>query len=319
MNEAPAVLTAFLDLTIKLSNLVSIARRLQDPLAEYVKIEPSHLGVGMYQHSINEKDLDKALDLVVRECVSYVGVDVNTASQELLEKVSGLNSTIAKNVLLGRAEIGRFQSREELMLVRGIDSQVFEQCAGFINVYQNESISNRAKVPYQSLDATMVHPESYDLAKKIISFVGYGLADVGTNDFCNAVDQNKIQIARYFETRPHVESVIEALSRPLHYDMRKGRMGAIFRQSCRTIQDLADGMSLTGVVNNVTDFGAFVDIGVGINGLIHLSALPKNSTDDIHMLLQINCHVDVTVSNVDIVRDKIGLRLNAINGIPLQM
>uniref|UniRef100_A0A914X2D2 HHH domain-containing protein n=1 Tax=Plectus sambesii TaxID=2011161 RepID=A0A914X2D2_9BILA len=118
----------------------------------------------MYQHSINEKDLDKALDLVVRECVSYVGVDVNTASQELLEKVSGLNSTTAKNLLLRRAEIGHFQSRKDLMSVNGINPQVFEQCAGFINIYQNEEKSN--EVTYQPLDATMVHPESYDLAEE---------------------------------------------------------------------------------------------------------------------------------------------------------
>uniref|UniRef100_A0A914VHL8 S1 motif domain-containing protein n=1 Tax=Plectus sambesii TaxID=2011161 RepID=A0A914VHL8_9BILA len=295
-------------LDINIRSAVSIARRLQDPLAEYVKIDPKHLGVGMYQHSLNEKDLHRSLDTVVRECVSSVGVDANTCSLELLQKVAGLNRRTATNVLAYREQHTRIRSRDELRGIAGIGPKSFEQCAGFINVYDGddgmttrkeddgEPSTKRRRLnargndhSYCPLDATTVHPESYSLAKKLIAYVGCLLDDVGTEKLRRQLIASKDRLFADASVRDEAQLrlVFDALVQPLRFDLRRAFAGPVFRDSFKTIASLSAGDRLDGIITNVTDFGAFVDVGVGSNGLVHRSSLAREDADNMAKLLQV--------------------------------
>ncbi|XP_063991418.1 S1 RNA-binding domain-containing protein 1 isoform X2 [Diachasmimorpha longicaudata] len=290
---------------------ISIARRLQDPLAELVKIEPKHLGVGMYQHDLPEKQLMNKLNEVVMEAASFVGVDVNTASQCLLRRVAGLSETKAANIIEWRRENGPFVNRNQLMSVKGIGAKSFEQCAGFIRIQPETA---QAKSPIRSkknrlnyLDQTWIHPESYAVALSLIKDCGLDCKDIGTRSFISSI---KAYATRGYGTltkalktdETTLEIIIKGLTMARDEDIRSQNNVPLFRKSLRSMDDLVVGSALSGEVRNVTHFGAFVDIGVGKDGLIHVSQL-KGET------LKIGQRVDVKVQNIEAKRGRIGLIL----------
>ncbi|MBR4580978.1 MAG: RNA-binding transcriptional accessory protein, partial [Lachnospiraceae bacterium] len=248
---------------VNLRSAVSIARRLQDPLAELVKIEPKAIGVGQYQHDMPQKRLEESLDAVVEDCVNAVGVDLNTASPSLLKRVSGLNATIAKNIVTYREENGIYTSRKQVLKVPKLGPKAYEQCAGFLRVVESKNI----------LDRTGVHPESYDAAEKLLSICGYTLDDVKEGKISDLAKK----ASAYGEEKaaaecgigvPTLKDIIKELMKPGR-DPRENLPAPIFRQDLLDLKDLKPGMVLTGTVRNVVDFGAFVDIGVHQDGLVH--------------------------------------------------
>ncbi|KAL3268224.1 hypothetical protein HHI36_007348 [Cryptolaemus montrouzieri] len=294
---------------------VSLARRLQDPLAELVKVDPQHLGVGMYQHDMKKKLLKEALSEVVSECVSFVGVDLNTASQCLLKGIAGLTDKRAAQIIEHREENGPFTHRKELLKIKGIGERTFQQCAGFLRVgpitLQEENSfyrdSNTTK-----LDRTIIHPESYDVARKLLKKIKLKEDNIGSNEFIVKVNSilptlNISELSNEFETDDEVlKLILDALGKPLNYDLRSEyNFKPLFKKGVTRIEDLEVGATLSGRVNNVTTFGSFVDIGVNVDGLIHVSGLKGRS-------LGIGDLVNVKIRNVDVGRKRIGLELESI-------
>lgn len=299
---------------------VSIARRLQDPLAEYVKVDPKSLGVGMYQHSLPEKKLIAKLDEVIMEAVSFVGVDVNTASQCLLRRVAGLSDKKAANIIQYRKENGPFLSREAVKKVSAIGPKTFEQCAGFIRIMpETATVSSKIKSPkggrtpdeikkFNLLDQTWIHPESYKIAREFISACGIDLKNLGSREFISAVNifcghQGISVLAKRFKTdETTLEVIVKSLNMKKGEDIRSKNNAPAFRKSVRSIDDLTVGCLLSGIIRNVVHFGAFVDIGVGKDGLIHSKNLDRQE-------LTIGQKVDVKVQQLDKQTKRIGLLL----------
>ena len=293
----------FPDYDVSLRSAVSIARRLQDPLAELVKIDPKSIGVGQYQHDMPKARLEESLDGVVEYCVNTVGVDLNTASAPLLERVSGLNKTTAKNIVAYREENGRFTKRNQLMKVSKLGPKAFMMCAGFLRIPGAKD----------KLDSSSVHPESYDIAKKLLAAVGYTTDDIGTDRIKNlAEDAEKIgieKLANQLESGvPTLKDIIAELIKPGR-DMRDDLPSPLLREDVLDMADLKPGMQLKGTVRNVIDFGAFVDIGVHQDGLVHLSQICDRYIRHPSEEVKVGDVVDVWVMNVDINKKRISLTM----------
>ncbi len=288
---------------VSLRSAVSIARRLQDPLAELVKIDPKAIGVGQYQHDMPPKELDAALDGVVEDAVNSVGVDLNTASAPLLSRVSGINATVAKNIVDYRDENGEFKERSQLKKVPKLGAKAFEQCAGFLRVPESKNI----------LDNTGVHPESYSAAKDLLKLCGYSLTDIGTESISDigakieAYGEDKI--AEKLEIGvPTLKDIIKELIQPMR-DPRDELPPPMLRTDVMDMKDLVPGMELKGTVRNVTDFGAFIDIGVHQDGLVHISQITNKFIKHPSEVLKVGQIVTVWVISVDTAKKRISLTM----------
>ncbi len=289
----------FPDLDVSLRGAVSIARRLQDPLAELVKIDPKSIGVGQYQHDVDQTSLAKSLDAVVEDCVNSVGVDVNTASAPLLTRVSGLNRTLADNIVAFRNENGAFKTRTALKKVPRLGPKAFEQAAGFLRIMNGKN----------PLDGSAVHPEAYDLVEKIAERTKRPLkAMIGDRAFLKSVKPSEFADARF--GIPTVTDILNELEKPGR-DPRPEFKTATFQDGVEKISDLKPGMKLEGVVTNVTNFGAFVDIGVHQDGLVHVSELADRFVKDPHEVVKAGNVVEVRVKDVDVPRKRIALTMRS--------
>ena len=279
----------------------SIARRVQDPLAELVKIDPKSIGVGQYQHDMDQKKLGEALGGVVEDCVNKVGVDLNTASAPLLEYISGISKAIAKNIVAYREEHGSFSNRRELLKVSKLGPKAFEQCAGFTRITGGEN----------PLDATSVHPESYEAATKLLEKLGYTAQDIakGSLDGISRQIKNKKAMAEELGIGEiTLEDIVKELEKPAR-DPREEMPKPILRTDVLEMEDLKEGMILKGTVRNVIDFGAFVDIGVHQDGLVHISKMTKRYIKHPLEAVSVGDLVEVTVSAVDLKKQRIGLSM----------
>jgi len=287
----------FPDLDVSLRGAVSIARRLQDPLAELVKIEPKAIGVGQYQHDVSQLKLARSLDAVVEDCVNAVGVDVNTASAALLARISGLNATLANNIVQYRDANGAFVSRAQLKKVPRLGEKTFEQAAGFLRVMNGDN----------PLDASAVHPETYPLVTRIAADTGRDIRSlIGDSAFLKRLDPQKFTDETF--GLPTVTDILGELDKPGR-DPRPEFKTAEFQEGVEKLSDLEPGMVLEGVVTNVTNFGAFVDIGVHQDGLVHISALSEKFVKDPYEVVKAGDIVKVKVMEVDIPRNRVGLSM----------
>lgn len=287
----------FPELDVTIRGAISIARRLQDPLAELVKIDPKSIGVGQYQHDVNQAQLARNLDSVVEDCVNLVGVEANTASAALLSRVAGLNQTIAQNIVNYRDEHGVFTNRKQLMKVPRLGEKSFEQAAGFIRIRNSDN----------PLDASAVHPESYSVVERILKDTNTDIRQL----IGNTAQLKSIQPERYIDERfglPTVNDIIAELDKPGR-DPRPEFKAATFKEGVEKIADLKPGMVLEGTVSNVTHFGAFVDIGVHQDGLVHISALSDTFVKDPHQVVKTGQIVKVKVMEVDEARKRIALTM----------
>ncbi len=283
------------DLDVTLRGAVSIARRLQDPLAELVKIDPKAIGVGQYQHDVYQPLLSEKLDEVVEDCVNMVGVELNTASAPLLSRVAGVGPKLAQRIIKYRDEAGSFKSRKELLKVQGLGPKTFEQAAGFLRIRSGEN----------SLDASAVHPERYDLVKKMADDLSVSLEQlVGHADVVSQIDIEKYLSDDVGELT--LRDILSELARPGR-DPRAKFDPVRFRDDVHTVEDLKLGMTIEGVVTNVTNFGAFVDIGVHRDGLVHISELSDSYVNDPHKVVKVGDRVKVRVLEIDQVRNRISL------------
>ena len=291
------------DINVSLRGAISIARRLQDPLAELVKIDPKSIGVGQYQHDLNQKKLEGVLDGVVEDSVNSVGVDLNTASYSLLEHIAGISKTIAKNIVAYREENGDFTSRAQIKKVKRLGPQAFTQCAGFMRI-------EGAKNP---LDNTGVHPESYDICKNMLDMLGYSLSDVenkNISDIDSKVEaigikelSDKLQVGEVT-----LKDIIAEIKKPGR-DPREEGIKPILRTDVLKIEDITEGMILKGTVRNVVDFGAFVDIGIKNDGLVHKSEMSKGFVKDPMTVVTVGDIVDVKVIGVDMNKKRVALSM----------
>ena len=287
----------FPNLDVSLRGAVSIARRLQDPLAELVKIEPKAIGVGQYQHDVNQTQLARKLDAVVEDCVNAVGVDLNTASAPLLARVAGMTKTLAQNIVEYRDENGRFESRSELKKVPRLGPKAFEQCAGFMRIAGGKN----------PLDASGVHPEAYPVVEKILQATAQSIQDLmGNSGVVRQLDAKQF-IDEQFGL-PTVQDIFKELEKPGR-DPRGEFKTAVFAEGVEEITDLKSGMILEGTVTNVTNFGAFVDIGVHQDGLVHISSLSDKFVEDPHQVVKTGNIVKVKVLEVDVLRKRIALTM----------
>ncbi|AMG67925.1 Tex family protein [Providencia stuartii] len=287
----------FPDLDVSLRGAVSIARRLQDPLAELVKIDPKSIGVGQYQHDVSQTQLARKLDAVVEDCVNSVGVDLNTASVALLTRVAGLSKMIAQNVVNWRDENGRFADRKQLLKVTRLGPKAFEQCAGFLRITNGDN----------PLDASGVHPEAYPVVEKILETVRQPLKEImGNSSVLNSLSPRDFTTEQFGV--PTVTDIIKELDKPGR-DPRPEFKTATFAEGIETMNDLVAGMILEGSVTNVTNFGAFVDIGVHQDGLVHISSLSNSYVEDPHKVVKAGDIVKVKVMDVDIPRKRIALSM----------
>ena len=279
----------------------SIARRLQDPLAELVKIDPQSIGVGQYQHDMNQKKLSEALSGVVEDCVNKVGVDLNTASASLLEYISGISKVIAKNIVAYREENGRFGSRNQLLKVAKLGPKAYEQCAGFMRITDGKN----------PLDATGVHPESYDATKKLLDKLGFTKEDVKNRN----LDGISKKISNYDKLAEELgigaitlQDIVKELEKPAR-DPREDMPKPILRSDVLEMKDLTPGMVLKGTVRNVIDFGAFVDIGVHQDGLVHISQMSDKFIKHPLEVVSVGDIVEVKVMSVDLKKQRIQLTM----------
>jgi len=291
------------DINVSLRGAISIAGRLQDPLAELVKIDPKHIGVGQYQHDVNQTALEKVLDDTVEDTVNSVGVDINRASSALLKHVAGVSKTVAKNIITYREQENGFKNRKEILKVKGLGNKAFEQCAGFLRISEGNNI----------LDNTGVHPESYGLVEKLLDKMGCTLADLEsdhlkqTTEKLNAIDIK--EVAEELETGiPTLLDIVSELKKPGR-DPRDGAPKPFLKSDVLSIKDLTEGMILTGTVRNVIDFGAFIDIGVHQDGLVHISEISNHYIKHPSEILAIGDVVEVRVLTVDLKRNRIGLSM----------
>ena len=292
------------DINVSLRGAISIARRLQDPLAELVKIDPKAIGVGQYQHDVNQKKLSESLTGVVEDSVNKVGVDVNTATPSLLSYVSGINNTIAKNIVKYRDENGKLKERKELLKVPKLGKVAYEQCAGFIRIPDGKN----------PLENTAVHPESYEQTEKLLELLGFKVADLKNKDNLNSL-REKLKSVNVEETAKKLEigemtlaDIISELSKPGR-DPREDMPKPVLRSDVLKFEDLTEGMVLTGTVRNVIDFGAFVDIGVKYDGLVHISEMSDKYIKNPSDLVSVGDIVKVKVIKIDMERKKVGLSM----------
>ena len=295
----------FPDYDVNLRSAVSIARRLQDPLAELVKIDPKAIGVGQYQHDCPQKQLDEALDGVVEDCVNAVGVDLNTASAPLLRRVAGLNAATAKNIVAYREENGAFTTRRQILKVPKLGPKAYEQCAGFLRVSESSNV----------LDNTAVHPESYGAAEKLLTLCGCTMEDVRSGrlpDLKARIDDLGAEQAALLcgVGVPTLLDVAAELQKPGR-DPRDELPKPILRTDVLSIADLKPGMELTGTVRNVIDFGAFVDLGVHQDGLVHISQICSKFIKHPSEVLSVGDVVTVWVLEVDEKKKRISLTMKA--------
>ena len=294
----------FPDYDVSLRSAVSIGRRIQDPLAELVKIDPKSIGVGQYQHDMNQKRLSEALSGVVEDCVNSVGVDLNTASPALLSYVAGIHATVAKNILKYREEHGKFTARRELLKVAKLGPKAYEQCAGFLRLPESE----------MPLDRTGVHPESYAAAEGLLALCGYGLADVAAKRVSGLAKKIKSPEKTAAELGigvPTLEDIMRELEKPGR-DPREDAPAPVLRSDVLSMEDLQEGMVLTGTVRNVIDFGVFVDIGVHQDGLVHISQICDRFIKHPLEAVRLGDVVRVKVLSVDLQKKRIALTMKGI-------
>lgn len=292
------------DINVSLRGAISIARRLQDPLAELVKIDPKAIGVGQYQHDVNQKRLAESLEGVVEDSVNTVGVDVNTATPSLLSYVSGLNNSISKNIVKYRDENGKFKNRKELLKVAKLGKSAYEQCAGFIRIYDGDN----------PLEVTAVHPESYEVAEKLLNNIGYTKKDLKDKEKLSKIKVKLSEInlkemtANLGVGEMTLKDIIEELSKPGR-DPREEMPKQILRGDVLKFEDLKEGMTLSGTVRNVIDFGAFVDIGVKHDGLVHISELSNSFVKNPADIVSVGDIVKVKVIGIDREKQKVSLSM----------
>ena len=295
------------DYDVTIRGAVSIARRVQDPLAELVKIDPQAIGVGQYQHDVSQKDLKETLDATVEDAVNHVGVDLNTASPALLNRIAGINSAIAKNIVAYRNKNGRFISRKALLKVARLGDAAFTQCAGFLRIYEGET----------ALDATAIHPESYELARSILAELGAVEDDLRDRTKLPALALKTAQteaalLAKKLDAGvPTVTDILKAIARPGR-DPREDLPAPLMRQNVVKLSDLAVGTILPGTVRNITDFGAFIDIGLKQAGLLHISEMSHRRVRHPLDVLSVGDALDVMIISIDEERGRIGLSLKRI-------
>lgn len=292
------------DINVSIRGAISIARRLQDPLAELVKIDPKAIGVGQYQHDVNQKKLSESLTAVVEDSVNKVGVDVNTATPSLLSYVSGINNTIAKNIVKYRDENGKLKNRKQLLKVPKLGKVAFEQCAGFLRILDGEN----------PLEVTAVHPESYEATEKLLETMGFDKKDLKDKEKLEEL-RKKLKTINVEEMAKQLEigemtlsDIVEELSKPGR-DPREDMPKPILRSDVLKLEDLKEGMVLTGTVRNVIDFGAFVDIGVKHDGLVHISEMSDKFIKNPSDLVSVGDIVKVKVIKIDKDRQKVGLSM----------
>ena len=284
----------FPDLDVSIRGAISIGRRIQDPLSELVKIEPKHIGVGQYQHDLNQKKLDEELEKVVEDAVNRVGVDLNTASVSLLKYVAGVSNRVGKNIVEYREENGSFKSRRQLKDVKGLGPKTFTQCAGFLRIRDGENI----------LDNTGVHPESYAIAEKVME---RGLEKE------SLTSQEIKELAEELEVgEPTLKDILEELKKPGR-DPREDMPKPVFRTDILSMKDLKIDMIMSGTVRNVVDFGAFVDIGLESDGLVHISEVSDSFVKDINDFLKVGDQVEVKIIDIDLDRERIALSMKGLN------
>ncbi len=292
------------DINVSIRGAISIARRLQDPLAELVKIDPKAIGVGQYQHDVNQKKLQESLTGVVEDSVNKVGVDVNTATPSLLSYVSGINNTIAKNIVKYRDENGKLKNRKELLKVPKLGKVAFEQCAGFLRIFDGDN----------PLEVTAVHPESYEPTEKLLNQLGFDKNDLKDKEKLEELRKklksvNVVEMAKELNIgEMTLTDIIEELSKPGR-DPREDMPKPILRNDVLKLEDLKEGMILTGTVRNVTDFGAFVDIGVKHDGLVHISEMSDKFIKNPSDIVSVGDIVKVKVIKIDQERQKVGLSM----------
>jgi len=293
------------DLDVTTRGAMSIGRRLQDPLAELVKIPPRHIGVGQYQHDINQVLLDEALTKVVEDCVNRVGVDLNTASPSLLSYIAGINSTIAKNIVAYREEKGRFRDRSELKQVPRLGEKTFKQCAGFMRISDGSN----------PLDATAVHPESYNAAELMLEKLNIDKSEIargGSKQIDQKISETYGSLDKLAEVldigKMTLADIVSEIKKPAR-DPREGMPPVVFRSDVLSIEDLKPDMELTGTVRNVVDFGAFVDIGVKNDGLVHISQLSHKFVKNPMDVVSVGDTVKVKVLSVDLEKQRVSLTM----------
>lgn len=294
------------DIDVSIRGAISIGRRLQDPLAELVKIDPKSIGVGQYQHDVTPKKLDESLKGVVEDCVNTVGVDLNIATPSLLSYISGVNASIAQNIVAYREEVGKFKSRKELLKVKRLGDKAYQQCAGFLRVMESK----------EPLDNTSVHPESYDATKKLLSILNYSTEDLKNKNLNDIEERVKnIGLEKLSEDLaigvPTLKDIIKELVKPGR-DPREELPKPIFKTGIIDINQLKPGMALTGTVRNVADFGAFVDIGVHQDGLVHISQLADKFVKHPLDIVKVGDIVNVKIMEVDLKRKRISLTMKEI-------
>ncbi|CEN90829.1 Tex family protein [Paraclostridium sordellii] len=294
------------DINVSMRGAISIARRLQDPLAELVKIDPKSIGVGQYQHDLNKKRLEEVLSGVVEDAVNSVGVDLNTASYSLLEHVAGINKTIAKNIIEYREENGDFTSRAQIKKVKRLGPQAFTQCAGFLRIVNSKN----------PLDNTSVHPETYDVCKKLLEKLGYSLEDIknkNINDIDDKVSSIGIDsLSKELEVGiVTLKDIISEIKKPGR-DPREEGIKPVLRTDVLKIEDIKEGMILKGTVRNVVDFGAFVDIGIKNDGLVHKSQMSNKYVKDPMTIVTVGDVIDVKVIGIDLKTQKVSLTMKDI-------
>ncbi|UUW65514.1 RNA-binding transcriptional accessory protein Tex [Clostridium perfringens] len=291
------------DLDVTVRGAISIGRRLQDPLAELVKIDPKAIGVGQYQHDVTQKKLDESLAGIVEDCVNNVGVDLNIATPSLLSYISGINASIAKNIVDYREENGKFKSRKELLKVKRLGQKAYEQCAGFLRVMESK----------EALDNTSVHPESYKVAKELIKTLGYTEEDLKNGKLVDIDERVKAKgisnLAKELEVgEPTLNDIIKEIKKPGR-DPREELPKPIFKSGVIEMKDLKPGMILMGTVRNVSDFGAFVDIGVHQDGLVHKSQMADSFVKHPLDIVKVGDVVEVRILDVDLKRKRISLSM----------
>ena len=290
----------FPDKDVTVRGAVSIGRRLLDPLAELVKIDPKSIGVGQYQHDVDQTRLKEALDFTVQSCVNSVGVNVNTASKELLTYIAGLGPTLAQNIVDYRAANGHFTSRQQLLKVPKLGPKTFEQAAGFLRVPESDN----------PLDNSAVHPERYALVEQMAKDCGCSIADL----IRDKAQRDKIELQRYLSDEvgePTLRDIMSELEKPGR-DPRSTVQVWEFDENVNDIKDLREGMELNGIVTNVTQFGAFVDLGIHKDGLVHVSQMPQRGLPAARQV-HVHQHVRVVVTSIDMERGRIALSMRNID------
>lgn len=295
------------DIDVSIRGAISIGRRLQDPLAELVKIDPKSIGVGQYQHDLNQSKLSHSLKSVVEDCVNTVGVDLNTASPSLLNYVAGLSPSVSKNIVKYREEIGKFKNRKEIKKVKRLGGKTFEQCAGFLRISEGDN----------PLDNTSVHPESYDITMKLINRLGYSKQDIKSGklkDIKSKIIENGSieELAEELEVGvPTLEDIVKEIEKPGR-DPREDMPKPVFRSDVLKMEDLKPEMILSGTVRNVVDFGAFIDIGVKQDGLVHISQLSDKYVKNPMDIVSVGDSVKVKVIDVDLEKGRVSLTMKGI-------